>query len=256
MENIDLFDKYIDGKFSPDEKKSFESRLNEDTSLLSEFRIYLTIVLGICSEGEQDNKDFGEALKRISKEELLDIIGEKKEEYNALREGMESTAEVARASEEPPKPSGFKKWILWQGLGVAALLGFGVIYVVIAKNEANTDRQNALAMYQESLNKVDNAIYAFSDFSQGISRAGGIEISNLSDDELNAQLPDMETTFREQTDDIDIAEYGSELVMAYIRLHERDKAKQLLTELIIRFQNNSDYENDVINWKTILSLLK
>lgn len=241
MGNIELFDKYLTGDFSSHEKKSFESRLNSDPDLLSEFRVYLSAVLGICHEAEQDNKDFEEALKHISKEELLSIIG-------------------AGDKKTPPtnsdKPSSFKKWLLWQSIGVAALLGLGIVYLIIVRNEANSVKQNALAMNQEALNQVDNAIYAFSDYSHGISRSGGIDISNLSDEELQTQIATMESIFREQTDDLDIVEYGSELVMVYIRLHEREKAKQLLMDLITQFQDNSDYLDDVINWKTILSLLK
>lgn len=241
MENIELFDRYINGDLSYRERKEFDERLKLDKEFSSEFCVYTTAVLGICREAEQDNKDFEEAMNRISKDELLSIIGERKNEKEPIK---------------PNKAPAFKRWLLWQGMGVAALLGLGVIYVVIARNEANSVRQNALAMNQEALDKVDDAIYAFSDYSQGVSRSGGIDISKLSDEELRAKLPDLESNFREQSYDIDVVEYGSELVMSYIRLHERDKAKKLLTQLIERFQNSCDYEADLINWKTILSLLK
>lgn len=238
MENIEFFDKYISGELSQKEKGEFDERLRTDKDFATEFRIYATAVIGICREAEQDNKDFGEAMKRITKEELLSIIGE---------------------PTKPDKTPRLKKWLLWQGIGIAALLGLGVIYLVIAVHQEPLKepiRENALAMSQEAQNRVDDAIYALSDYSQGVARSGGIDISSLSDDELRIQLPEIEANFREQTDDLDIAEYGSELVMAFIRLHERDKAKKLLEELISRFQNNGDYAGDVTNWQTILSLLK
>lgn len=241
MEQIELFDRYINGELSNGEKKEFDERLKIDKNFSSEFRIYAATVIGICREANQDNKDFEEAMKRIPKEELLSIIGERKKGINPIRADKTPT---------------FKRWLLWQGIGVAVLLGLGVIYVVIAKNEANSVRQNALASNQEAMDKVDNAIFAFSDYSQGITRGGGMDISKLSDKELKAQLPTMESKFREQIEDVDIVEFGSDLVMTYIRLHEREKAIKLLTELIERFQYNSDYEDDVINWKTILSLLQ
>lgn len=240
MENIDLFDRYINGNLSDNEKNEFDERLKLDKDFSSEFRIYSAVVVGICREAEQDNKDFEEAMKRMSKEDLLVALGDRKEE----------TQGAIRAH-----TSGFRK-LLWQGIGVAALLGLGVIYLVIARNEENPVQSNALAVNQEALDKVDNAIYALSDYSQGVTRSGGIDISTLSDEELIAQLPILELDFRKQTDDMDVAEYGSELAMVYIRIHERDKAKKLLTELITRFQDNGDFQGDVTNWQTILSLLK
>lgn len=260
MEVIDLFDKYISGELPPSEKEVFEARLKSDKDFQSEFRLYVASIIGICREAEQDNKDFEEAMRRISKEELLSIIKHPTEDFDAFRNRVipaaSSTAYSKAYQTKADNPSRFRKWLTWQSIGIAALLGIGVIYVIIARNEANTARQNAFAVKQGALDKVDNAIYAFSGYSQGIARSGGIDISTLSDEDLKVNLPSLEANFREQTDDTDIAEYGSELAMAYIRLHERDKAKELLTELVTRFKNNSDFEEDVINWKTILSLLQ
>lgn len=285
MDNIELFDDFINDNLSEKERHEFKNRLQSDKDFASEFKMYCLSIIGISKEVEQDNRDFGEAMKRISKEDLLDIIGAKKKKFEEIssfkvsehfmdqvliHDDMafnEESAEFNSSSSSPifhppynsentPKSSklekptnNFKKWLFWQSIGVAALLGLGIIYIIIAKKEANTVRQNAL-------DKVDNTIYAFSDYSQGISRGSGIDIYQLSDEELRTQLPALESNFREQADDIDVAEFGSELVMTYIRLHERDKAKQLLTELITRFRNNSDFEDDIINWQTILSLLQ
>lgn len=246
MDNIDRFDDFINGKLSDEERREFEDKLKTDKEFASDFKLYCLTVIGISREAEQDNRDFGEAMKRISKEELSAIIGARKE----------STKGQSTIPPIPTQPARFRKWLLWQSIGVAALLGIAVIYIVIAKNEANTVKQSALAMNQEAMDRVDNAIYIFSDYSQGVSRSGGVNIFQLSDDELKAQLPALESDFLEQTDDRVIADDGSELVMAYIRLHERDKAKKLLTDLIARFQNNSDFEYVVTNWQTILKLLE
>ena len=245
MDHIDLFDKYINGELSSKDNANFKLNLKRDKELSQEFSIYLAAVKGICREAEQNNLDFGKALKHLSKEDLLRAIGRSDE-----KEKQSQSADLKSKSIK------YRRWLIWQSVGVAALIGIVVIYSIIAHNEAKTMQTNALAMNQEAMNSVDNAIYAFSDYSRGIARAGGVDISDLSDEELKNYLPELENTYREQTNDFDAADAGSELVMAYISLHERDKAKALLEKLIEKFKNNQDLEGEVMNWETILNLIK
>lgn len=77
MERIDLFDRYIKGELSEDENNKFKERLESDEDFASDFRIYSLSVIGICKEAEQDNADFGSAMKHLTKEQLFDIIGRK-----------------------------------------------------------------------------------------------------------------------------------------------------------------------------------
>lgn len=250
MEDIELFDRYIDGSLSPEETKKFDRRLETDSDFLSDFKAYCAIELAIYQEAEQDNKDFGEAMKRIPQEELSAIVEPRKVSENS-------------------QPRSFRKWLWIQSIGVAALIGIGVIYVVIVRNETDITRRDALAMSQQSqllakaeMDKVDNFIYMNSQYGQsGVSRSAGDmdeeqDIFALSDEQLKARLPELEDNYSSQDVDIEIADTGSELVMAYVRLHERDKAKALLTELITRFQGNEDFNTDVENWQTTLDLLK
>ena len=76
MENkIELFDRYIDGDLKSEEKLAFDRRLSSDKSFATDFGIYLFTLKGIFQEAEQDNMEFGHAMKNISKEDLLHIIG-------------------------------------------------------------------------------------------------------------------------------------------------------------------------------------
>lgn len=77
MERIDLFDRYIKGELSEDENNKFKERLESDEDFASDFRIYSLSVIGICKEAEQDNADFGSAMKHLTKEQLFEIIGRK-----------------------------------------------------------------------------------------------------------------------------------------------------------------------------------
>lgn len=77
MDKLDLFDKYIQGELSEIECSDFRSRLHNDDAFASEFNVYLLTISGICKEEAQDNLDFGNAMKQLSKEQLYEIIGRK-----------------------------------------------------------------------------------------------------------------------------------------------------------------------------------
>lgn len=77
MERIDLFDSYIKGELSDAERREFKSRLETDNDFAEEYNAYLLTVRGLCKQAEEANVEFGAAMKRISKDELMDIIGRK-----------------------------------------------------------------------------------------------------------------------------------------------------------------------------------
>ena len=77
MENQELFDKYINGELSPAEKANFESKLKADKEFANEFKTFLLVVQSIQKEEQQDCADFGAAMKKLSKEQLQEIVGAK-----------------------------------------------------------------------------------------------------------------------------------------------------------------------------------
>ena len=77
MERIDLFDRYFNGELSEEESIRFKEKLDEDEEFAFDFMIYSMTVAGICKEAEQDNVDFGVAMKHLSKDQLYAIIGRK-----------------------------------------------------------------------------------------------------------------------------------------------------------------------------------
>lgn len=297
MDDLELFDKYINDELTPDKKAEFEARLKEDKNFAIDFEVYCVTVVGICKEAEQDNKDFELAMKHLSEEELTTILG------------------VKRPTAAAPKVSSFKKWVFWQGFGIAALLGLGIIYIVIARHESSTTNQEAyseaqqtsqlseqedeglfvldspvemqeepksfememaevvetkeaevapkietqshnnIAMADKEQFKVENAIYdIMMCYDTGV-RSRGVNPLTLSDKELRNQLSQIEKDFQALKDLDDIADYGNDLVLIYLRLHETQKAKDLLQKLIAKFQNNEDYGGFYKRWKTMLNLL-
>lgn len=225
MERIELYDRYINHQLSKDECKEFDARLESDKDFASDFKVYLFTVNGICREVHQDNIDFGVALKNLSKEQLCNIIGAKAE------------------SPVKPKILHFKPW-MWQVASVAAI--FVVVFGMFFNIEKN-------ARYA-----VDNAIYTCADISPDPVRAGGkpIDITAMTQDELKTKLSELESLYQSASTNDEIADTGYALAMAYLRLHDRDRAKSVLNQLVASFEDNSDYADDVNKWKSILNLLK
>ena len=225
MERIELYDRYINHQLSKDECKEFDARLESDKDFASDFKVYLFTVNGICREVHQDNIDFGVALKNLSKEQLCNIIGAKAE------------------SPVKPKILHFKPW-MWQVASVAAI--FVIVFGMFFNIEKN-------ARYA-----VDNAIYTCADISPDLVRAGGkpIDITPMTQDELKTKLSELESLYQSASTNDEIADTGYALAMAYLRLHDRDRAKSVLNQLVARFEDNLDYADYVNKWKSILNLLK
>ena len=237
MERIELFDNYINNQLSDAQRSEFDAKLKADEEFASDFKAYLFTVDGICREAHQDNLDFGLAMKSLSKEKLNEIIGKQDVALPVAASAYSETKEVKARKVR------FKPW-MWQVASIAAV-------VIIAFTMVFNIEKNARY-------SVDNAIYASADINPDLARSGGepIDISAMTDDELKVKLPELASLYKSASTTDDIADYGYALAMAYLRLHDRDKAKEVLEQLVSRFNGNEDYAGDVNKWKSILNLLK
>ena len=226
MANIELFDKYINGELSDSERNEFKGRLESDKEFATDFNIYMISVIGICKETEQDNMDFGVAMKRLSKEQLRNIVGEPK------------TAPVIK-----PKKLLIKS-LLWQTASIAAVVAIAFTY------SFNVQRQAKYSVY--------DAIYACADINTDLTRSGGemVDITKLSDKELEEQLPTLMETYKTSSDEVELADTGYAIAMGYLRLHDAKQAKTILSELVTRFKGNPDFAESVSKWESILGVIK
>ena len=237
MERIELFDNYINNQLSDAQRSEFDAKLKSDEEFASDFKAYLFTVDGICREAHQDNLDFGLAMKSLSKEKLNEIIGKQDVALPVAASAYSETKEVKARKVR------FKPW-MWQVASIAAV-------VIIAFTMVFNIEKNARY-------SVDNAIYASADINPDLARSGGepIDISAMTDDELKVKLPELASLYKSASTTDEIADYGYALAMAYLRLHDRDKAKEVLEQLVSRFNGSEDYAGDVNKWKSILNLLK
>lgn len=246
MERIELFDRYINNQLSEKEREEFNALLKSDEDFASDFNVYLFTVDGICREVQQDNIDFGVAMKKLSQEQLRSIIGIKTEAPETKIAAFQSRdAAIVVKTEAPVKTKilHFKTWT-WQTASIAA------IFVVVLGMYFNIEKNARYA--------VDNAIYACADINPDLVRAGGesIDITSMTDDELESKLSELESLYQSASTNDEIADNGYALAMAYLRLHDRDKAKSVLNQLVTKFEDNADFDDSVKKWKSILNLLK
>lgn len=235
MERIELFDSYINNQLSDAQRSEFDNRLKSDEDFASDFKVYLMTVNGICREAHQNDMDFGVAMKKLTTEQLHEIIG--------LRHEAEMVTSASAVETVKPKVLRFKPWI-WQAASIAAV-------VIIAFTAV-------LRIEQNSRYAVDNAIYACADINTDLARSDGevINIESMTDDELKNKIPTLINLYQTATTTDEIADNGYTLAMVYLRLHERDKAADVLNQLISRFEGNEDYADSVNKWKSILNLIK
>lgn len=238
MERIELFDNYINNRLSDEQRSEFDARLKSDENFASDFKVYLFTIDGICREAHQDNLDFGVAMKKLTKEQLREIIGPRHEKMSAAAASAVPDAEASN-----PKIIRFKPW-MWHAASIAAVVV--IAFVAVFKVEQNS-RYN-----------VDDAIFACADLNTDLARSGSeaIDISSMNDGELKAAIPALTNQYMTTETTDEIADNGYALAMVYLKLHDRDKAKDILNQLISRFDGNEDYAESVAKWKSILNLIK
>lgn len=217
MDNIELFDKYISGDLSQEEIIGFEERLASDSALSEDFKLHLLAIRGIQKEEEQDCLEFGNAMKSLTKEELNAIIGNK-------------TAKKV-------KFINFQKY-LWP-LSAAAV----VIFALIFNHNQSIESQYA----------IDDIIYAYNE--PMLSNRGGeaIDISKCNKEELEDMLPTLWDIYEDSETTQDVLVNGKGLAMIYIKLHNREKAREILQELVDKYKADEDYAESVAECIRILN---
>ena len=209
MENIQLFEEYITGSLNPEDKAAFENRLKTDKAFESDYKIYLFTVDGIIKEAEQDNADFENAMKHISKDELLDIIGRRKAP-KIFRLGY------------------LRERAAWAS-GIAAL--FIICFVCI------------FFTWQVGNRNIDNMIVDYYYFPETKGEEEYIDINEMSNNEIKEYIPILISAYEEcPSDDIQACEdSGLRVALAYIKIHDRKEARIWLENLMERFRDDEPF---------------
>ncbi len=221
--NIELYDRYILGEMTSKEEAAFKERLSSDAAFLQDFRIYLFTVRGIRQEEEQDCIELAVALKKLSRDQLLKIIGRRKApkvfRLRYLRERMAWAASVA----------------------ILLIIGVAVVFQV--------DRS--------SRNRLDNTLFAYNYVSTP-SRDGehqAMDLAAMPTSEVKAAIPSLKLAYENAPeDDLEEAEQaGMTLAMAYLKIHDRKQARAVLEEMCQRFADDTEF---TARCRNILNQLK
>lgn len=202
MERIELFDIYIAGKMSESEKVKFKKSLDSDEKFATDFKVYLISVRGICQEVEQENIEFGHAMKSMTKEQLQSIIGK---------------------SEKPRivRPNFFRERMMW----ISSMAAMLIVAIGIGWN-LYTSSQNQLC------NTVYNLTYRPIEGYRSDGKKKYVNLNELTAEQIEIKLPCMKTTF--ESDKIDSQDWnidGMNLAMAYLKLHRKKEAIKVLETL-------------------------
>lgn len=202
MDNrIVLFDSYIDGNLNVDEKQVFDTRLKTDKAFALEFRIYLFTLHGVCREAEQNDVEFGQAMKNISKQDLLCILG--------------------RHQRHNIKPIFYlRERFAWIASAVA-VVAIGLVSV--------------LSIHRAYMERLDDIIVAYNyipDANRGWESITSDEISSLEKAYHSAPSDDIQAQ----------QDAGMCLAMGYLKLHNRKKAIEILSELSERFSEDEEFD--------------
>lgn len=222
MDYIELFDRYMADELSSDERMEFDRRLNADAAFREDFGLYASTVRVVRQEGRQDAFDFGHAMKALTREEFLSAIG------------------PAPARHVMHKRR--RQWV-WKAVSATAVIA---VIAVVGVGSRISD------------NRVDNAIIAAADmtaYTRGANEEP-VDIRALDNDELKARLPELEADYASASEPDIKADNGERLAMAYIKLHDRKKARLTLEQLISDYSPYPDYSESVAKWQNLLTTIK
>lgn len=211
MERIELFDKYIAGTLSKAEVAEFRTRLDSDEKFATDFKVYLISVRGICQEAEQENIEFGHAMKSLTKAQLQSIIG-KNEKPRIVR------------------PNIFLERMMW----ISSMAAMLVVAIGIGWN-----------LYTSSQNHICDVVYSLTYQPIDGDRSDGseyLDLNELTAEQIEMQLPDMTAIF--EADEIDSQDWhidGMNLTMAYLKLHRKSDAVKVLETMAANSSEPDEY---------------
>lgn len=211
MERIELFDKYIAGTLSKAEVAEFRTRLDSDEKFATDFKVYLISVRGICQEAEQENIEFGHAMKSLTKAQLQSIIG-KGEKPRMVRTNF------------------FRERMMW----ISSMAAMLVVAIGIGWN-----------LYTSSQNHICDVVYSLTYQPIEGDRGDGseyLDLNKLTTEQIETRLPDMKAIF--EADEIDSQDWhidGMNLAMAYLKLHRKSDAVKVLETMAANSSEPDEY---------------
>lgn len=161
------------------------------------------IINGLRKEAEHENAEFEVAMRKMKQESFEEMI------------------------DRPIKT----KWPVFRPWIISAISSAAIVLLVLLPT---------LKIYNAQL--CESALYASEQYLT--APKGGFDVVNASLDSLRKELPNIEVRYKECISGrveyflpSDLQNTGWDLVVAYLRLHEKDKAVKILKDLNERYRN-------------------
>ncbi|MDY4521441.1 MAG: hypothetical protein SPE05_08760 [Bacteroidales bacterium] len=225
MDQIELFDKYISGELSTEDRIDFEKKLAENNEFSTDFTVYKSVVKGIIKEEEEKEREIELAFKNIDHDELLNIIGYKatKEETNPSRQTEEEILQK--------KKNNSKTRIISLLINATSIAAVAILTIVLSINNIN---------YNKS---IDNMLFEYNCQTSSRSTENIDDLSNKSPKELEQLLPSLTEQYKNATDEQEIGVLGINIAMINLKLHDREKAIETLCDVKSRCKSSTSIIN-------------
>ena len=209
-DNIDLFDAYLNGTMSDTDKSAFETQLKADANLRQEFSIHKELVAGLQHSGSLADKEFENALKHLSDQEM-----EKITERATIRNKTIPQGRVVP----------LRKVYSWVAVAAAVVMIAGA--GGYQYHQIQTRNRLCDAIFTAGFNP-DMTLTRSGD--QRDSEAYSEAINRLKNGETVDAISALEKLYTEANDEMRI-EYGTSLAYAYVKAHDLDKAWETINSV-------------------------
>lgn len=202
-DNIEMYDAYLNGTMSDTDKSAFESQLKADANMCQEFSIHKELIAGLQLAGAEADKEFENALKHLSDQEMERITKRKRNKNETAPQG---------------RVVPLRKVYSWAAVAAAVVMIAGA--GGYQYNQVQTRNRLCDAIFTAGFNP-DMTLTRSGD--QRDAEAYSDAINKLKKGETKEAISTLEKLYTEADDEMRI-EYGTTLAYAFVKAHDFDRA--------------------------------
>lgn len=202
-DNIEMYDAYLNGTMSDTDKSAFESQLKADANMCHEFSIHKGLIAGLQHAGAEADKEFENALKHLSDQEMERITKRKRNKNETAPQG---------------RVVPLRKVYSWVAVAAAVVMIAGA--GGYQYNQVQTRNRLCDAIFTAGFNP-DITLTRSGD--QRDAEAYSDAINKLKKGETKEAISTLKKLYTEADDEMRI-EYGTTLAYAFVKAHDLDRA--------------------------------
>lgn len=209
-DNIEMYDAYLNGTMSDTDKSAFESQLKADANMCQEFSIHKELIAGLQHAGAEADKEFENALKHLSDQEMEKITERATTRNKTIPQG---------------RVVPLRKVYSWVAVAAAVVMIAGA--GGYQYHQIQTRNRLCDAIFTAGFNP-DMTLTRSGD--QRDSETYSEAINKLKNGDTVDAISALEKLYTEANDEMKI-EYGTSLAYAYVKAHNLDKAWETINSV-------------------------